>query len=230
VNVKVKICGLRDTASLDAAARHGADFLGFVFFSASPRFIEPPAAGALMARAPTHVRRVGLFVDPADTDIADVLAHCPIDMIQLHGQEPPERVAALRARFALPIMKAVGVAETADLDRARTYASVADWLLLDARPRPSDTRPGGNARSFDWSLLGNFFPAVPWMLAGGLDPNNIGEAVRQSGARAVDVSSGVESAPGIKDPEKIRAFLACARDLSLASAHSFAITRRGDPR
>ncbi|MDW8398920.1 MAG: phosphoribosylanthranilate isomerase, partial [Acetobacteraceae bacterium] len=156
-------------------------------------------------------RRVGLFVDAPEEQIAAVLAACPLDMLQLHGAEPPGRVAALRARFGLPMIKAIGVGAAEDLDAARAYAEAADMLLLDARPPPGADRPGGHARPLDWRLLAGARLPLPWLLAGGLSPANVAEAIATAGAPGVDVSSGVESAPGIKDPAKVAAFVAAAR-------------------
>jgi len=213
--VRAKICGINSRTALDAAVAGGAGFVGFVFYPPSPRALTPAAAGELAAAVPRTVGKIGLFVDDPDERIAEVLAKAPLDMLQLHGQEAPARVAAIRRQFALPVMKAVKVAGADDLAAADGYIGVADWLLFDAKP-PRDMTgalPGGNALAFDWQLLaGRAWPS-PWMLSGGLTPENLGEAVRISGARVVDVSSGVEAAPGQKDPAKIAAFLAEAARL-----------------
>lgn len=206
----VKICGLSDAVALDAAVAGGARYVGFVFFPPSPRAILPEAAAALAARVPQGVLRVGLVVDAGDEDLQAITSAVPLDLLQLHGAETPERVAAVRARFRLPVMKAIPVAEAADLARAESYLGAADRLLFDARPPAGATRPGGNAAAFDWRLLAGRRWPVPWLLAGGLDAANLGRAVRESGAEAVDVSSGVEDAPGRKSVTLIEAFLAAA--------------------
>ena len=213
--VRAKICGINSREALDAAVAGGASFVGFVFYPPSPRALTPAAAGELAAAVPRTVGKLGLFVDDPDERIAEVLAKAPLDMLQLHGQETPARVAAIRRHFGLPVMKAVKVAGADDLAAADGYVGVADWLLFDAKPPKEMTGalPGGNALAFDWQLLaGRAWPS-PWMLSGGLTPENLGEAVRISGARVVDVSSGVEAAPGQKDPAKIAAFLAEAARL-----------------
>lgn len=215
--IVVKICGLRDAPGLEAAVAAGADMLGFVFFAASPRAIAPAEAAALAARVPARrALKVGLFVDAAEEAIAAILARCPLDALQLHGAEPPARVAALRARFGLPIIKALGIGRAEDLAAAQAYVGVADALLLDARPPTGSDRPGGHARSFDWRLLADWRSPLPWLLAGGLSPGNVAAAIRLTGAPGVDVSSGVEAAPGVKDPARIAAFVAAARAASAA--------------
>lgn len=213
--IETKICGLRDPAAVDAAVRGGAALVGFVFHAKSPRNLTPQAAAALAARVPAGVRRVGLLVDEGDDRIAEILAAAPLDMLQLHGDETPERVAAIKQRFGKPVMKAVAIAEAADLDRAARYLGVADRLLFDAKLPASmaGAPPGGNALAFDWRLIAGRDWLLPWMLAGGLNAGNLAEAVRISGARRVDVSSGVEDRPGIKNPQKIAAFLALAARL-----------------
>ena len=208
--VRAKICGVNSRAALDAAIACGAGFVGFNFYPPSPRALTPEAAAALAAAVPPVIARVGLFVDDPDERIAEILARVALDMLQLHGKETPTRVDDIRRRFGLPVMKAVKIAEAADLGIADRYIGHADWLLFDAKPPPQMTGalPGGNALSFDWQLLaGRSWPS-PWMLSGGLTTQNLAEAVRISGARVVDVSSGVESQPGQKDPGKIAAFLA----------------------
>jgi phosphoribosylanthranilate isomerase len=207
----VKICGVNDAAGFDAAVAAGADFIGFVFYPPSPRAVTPAEAAALSARAAGGPVRVGLFVDPDDALIASVLAALPLGLIQLHGAEDPARCAAIRTRFGLPVMKALGVAEPADLDALAAFAPVVDRFLLDAKPPPGATLPGGNAAAFDWRLTAGRTIPRPWLLAGGLTPETVAEAIRQSGAPGVDVSSGVERARGVKDPAKIAAFVAAAR-------------------
>jgi phosphoribosylanthranilate isomerase len=204
--VRFKVCGLTTEAQVEAAAQAGAGYVGLVFFPRSPRAVTAEWARDLALATPVGVAKVGLFVDASDEAIDAVLERVPLDMIQLHGAESPERVAEVRARWGLPVMKAVGIAGAADLERARAYEGVADQLLLDAKAPAGAVLPGGNGVAFDWGLLSGFQARVPWMLAGGLTPFNVAEAVRVSGARQVDVSSGVESAPGIKDPGLVRAF------------------------
>ncbi len=210
MSIDVKICGLTTPEAVKAAVEAGADYVGFVFYGASPRCVLPGRAASLAAMVPDDVTRVGLVVDADDTTLESVLRKVPLDMLQLHGDETPQRVEEVKADFGLPVIKAVALSEADDLSRARTYEHSADMLLFDAMPPGAANRPGGNALSFDWNLLGGESWAVPWMLAGGLDAENLEIAVKTSGAEAVDVSSGVESAPGVKDPEKIRRFLAKA--------------------
>jgi len=213
--VRAKICGINSRPALDAAVAGGAGFVGFNFYPPSPRALTTETAAPLAAAVPPVVAKVGLLVDEPDERIAEILARVSLDMLQLHGKETPARVDDIRRRFGLPVMKAVKIAEAADLAAADRYIGHADWLLFDAKPPPQMTHalPGGNALSFDWQLLaGRSWPS-PWMLSGGLTPENLAEAVRISGARVVDVSSGVESQPGVKDPAKIAAFLAQASRL-----------------
>ncbi len=210
--VRIKICGLDRAEALDAAVAAGADMVGFVFFPKSPRDIGLDAAAALCARVPEGVERVGLLVDPDDALLDRVLSTVALDVIQLHGKEPPARVQAVRARAGLPVMKALGIATADDLAAAADYEDVADRLLLDAKAPPGADRPGGNAAAFDWTLLRKGRrPRRPWLLAGGLTPANAAEAVRVADAPGIDVSSGVESAPGRKDSEKIRGLVAAIR-------------------
>lgn len=211
MSVAVKICGLSTAEGIAAAARHGARFVGFVFYPPSRRDVTPELAGALCAMAPAGVTRVGLFVDADDAMLAAVLDKAPLDLLQLHGSESPERVAAVRRRFGKPVMKAIPVAAEADLAAAQRYYGIADWLLFDAKPPKDATLPGGNGLVFDWELLGGRRWPLPWMLSGGLNSDNLGDAVRITHATTLDVSSGVEREPGIKDPDKVAAFLARAR-------------------
>jgi phosphoribosylanthranilate isomerase len=207
---RVKICGLNDPASVAAAVEAGADWIGFVFFPPSPRFVTPSLARALSATQPGGPPRVGLFVDPTEAMIAEVLAEVRLDILQLYGARYD--APALRSTFGLPIWRAAGVAAAADLPAAMNGA---DALLLDAKPPPEATRPGGNAVRFDWTLTRDWRAPGPWVLAGGLDPENVAEAIRLSGAEAVDVSSGVERAKGVKNPALIRAFIQNARDVKI---------------
>lgn len=204
---RAKICGISTPDAMQAALDGGARWIGLVFFPKSPRNVSIATAAELSRMVGTGTRVVGLFVDPTDDLLADVTGQVPLDLIQLHGGETPDRVAAIRARFNLPVMKAVKVAEQADLDAASAYEPVADMLLFDAKPPKGALLPGGNGVSFDWSLLTGRVWTKPWMLSGGLDPSNVAAAIRATGAVAVDVSSGVEDAPGAKNPALIRAFL-----------------------
>jgi len=214
VSLDVKICGLTEPEGLRAAVEGGARWVGFVFFPRSPRFITPENAAPLAASVPRGVDTVGLFVDADDATLAATLAAVRLDLLQLHGRETPERVAEIRARFGVPVMRALGVGAAEDLEAARAYEGVADRLLFDARPPKGAVIPGGNGVSFDWSLPAGRVWSKPWMLAGGLTPANVVEAARTSGAGAVDVSSGVEDRPGHKEPALIHAFLAAARNFS----------------
>ena len=209
--VRVKICGLRDPAHVVAAAEAGAAYVGFVFFERSPRHLGVLAAREAALAAPRGVVKVGLTVDAADGELEAILNRVPLDMLQLHGHESPARVAEVRARFGLPVMKAVGVAGPEDLAALDDYAAVADQILVDAKPPKGAVLPGGNGLAFDWRLIAARRWLKPWMLAGGLTPGNVAEAIRLTGARQVDVSSGVETAPGVKDEALIRAFIAAAR-------------------
>ena len=215
MSVKAKICGVNSPAAIDAAVSGGAGFVGFVFYAPSPRAVTPEAAAALAAALPPEVTKVGLLVDDTDDRIAAILAHARLDLLQLHGKETPDRAAAIKRRFGVPVMKAVKIAEPADLAVADRYLDHADWLLFDAKTPPQMTGalPGGNALAFDWQLLAGRSWPLPWMLSGGLTADNLTDAVRISGARTVDVSSGVESGPGQKDPARIASFLAAAARL-----------------
>lgn len=213
--VDVKICGLKTPAAVSAAIDAGAFMIGFVFFAKSSRCLTPALAGALAQLAPKHVTKVGLVVDADDATIAGILDDAKLDMLQLHGSETPARVAEVRARFGLPVMKAVSISEAEDIELARTFEPVADRLLFDAKPPKSmpNALPGGNALAFDWSLIAGQTFSRPWMLAGGLNAGNLLEAVKVTKARAVDVSSGVEDRPGEKNVNKIKEFLEIAKGL-----------------
>lgn len=213
--VSVKICGLTRPEDVDAAAEAGARYIGLVFFAKSPRNVDLATARTLALAAPPGLAKVALTVDAEDAFLEALMAEVPLDMLQLHGRESPARTAAIRARHGLPVMKAVGVAEAADLDRARSYAQAADQVLIDAKPPKDGDLPGGNGLAFDWRLLQGQNLPFPWMLAGGLTPENVAEALRLTGARQVDVSSGVERAPGEKDPARIRAFCTEAQSAGL---------------
>ena len=209
-DTRVKICGLTRPEDITAAVEAGAAYVGLVFFEKSPRHLTLAAAVQLAAEVPARVTRVALTVD-ADDDALDALtAAVPLDMLQLHGQETPARVAEIKARYGLPVMKAVGIAGPADLAKIASYAGVADQVLVDAKPPPGAVLPGGNGLAFDWRLIAQYDWTTPWMLAGGLTPENAGEAVRRTGATQLDVSTGVEAAPGVKDAAKIRDFIKAA--------------------
>lgn len=208
---RVKICGLRDAAMLDAAVQAGAAYVGLVFFEKSPRNVTLAQAAALAAMVPAGVAKVALVVDADDAQLDALLAQVPVDILQLHGAETPARVTAVKARYGLPVMKAVGVAGPDDLAALDAYAQVADQLLVDAKAPKGADLPGGNGLAFDWRLIAGRRWPVPWMLAGGLTPANVAQAVALTGAGQVDVSSGVESAPGVKDAALIAAFCAALR-------------------
>lgn len=210
-DIRVKICGLTDPADIPAAILAGAAYVGFVFFSKSPRHLDLESAAAMARSVPEGIAKVALTVDADDTALEALRAQVPLDMLQLHGRESPARVTEVKQRTGLPVMKALGVASETDLTQIDFYAKVADQLLIDARPPRGADRPGGNALAFDWSLIAGRRWPVPWMLAGGLTPENVAEAIARTGARQVDVSSGVERAPGEKDPELMRAFIDAAR-------------------
>ncbi|RAU21627.1 phosphoribosylanthranilate isomerase [Paramagnetospirillum kuznetsovii] len=211
MTVEVKICGITDEDAMDAAIEAEADYVGLVFFPPSPRAVAPERAAELVEFTPGEITKVGLFVDPDDALLEQVLTKVRLDLLQLHGAETPERIEAIRLEYGLPVMKVISVASAGDLALAEPFLAVTDRLLFDAKPPKGAVLPGGNAVSFDWSILTGRKWGVPWMLAGGLTPANVAEAVRISGATAVDVSSGVESAPGVKDADKIRAFIKAAR-------------------
>lgn len=212
MSVDVKICGISTPEAMTAAVEGGAAFVGLVFYPPSPRAVTPEQAAPLAALVPEEVVRTGLLVDADDATIEAILKTVPLDLLQLHGNETPERAAEIKARFGVRVMKVLKLREKGDLAAAEPFFGVADCLLFDAKP-PAEMKnalPGGNALAFDWSILaGKAFP-LPWFLAGGLTPENLAEAVRVTGAPGIDTSSGVEDAPGQKNPEKIRAFLAAA--------------------
>ena len=207
----VKICGLSAPDALDVALDAGADMVGFIFFPPSPRNVSLETARALGSRVQERARKVAVTVDADDTLLASIIEALKPDMLQLHGHETPQRVAAVRESFGLPVMKALPIEAKSDLLVIGSYTSAADRLLFDARPPRDATRPGGLGQPFDWHLLENLNLSIPFMLSGGLNADNIAEALRITRAPGVDVSSGVESAPGVKDPEKIHAFIRAAR-------------------
>lgn len=204
---KVKICGLREAAHVELAGRLGAAYVGFVFFPKSPRAVTVDEARELAWAAPVGLAKVALVVNADDALLDSINDRVAIDMWQLHGSESPERVAEVKARYGLPVMKAVGIADASDVDQIDVYSRVADQLLIDAKAPKGAALPGGNGLSFDWKLVNRKYWSLPWMLAGGLTPENVGRAQNLTGARQVDVSSGVESAPGLKDPALMEAFI-----------------------
>lgn len=207
---QIKICGINSTGSLEAAIAARASHAGFNFFPPSPRFAGPDLAGQLSQAAAGRIVRVGVFVDADDAFLAETLAASPLDALQFHGVESPERVAQAKAQFGLPVWKVLSVSAREDLPRAQNYAGAADFLLLDAKT-PKGTLPGGMGLSFDWNLLNGWQSPLPWGLAGGLSPRNVAEAIRRTQAPLVDTASGVESAPGVKDADLIAAFCQAAR-------------------
>ena len=213
MTIDAKICGVSDRPAIEACVAGGARYVGFVFFPRSPRHVTPVQAAGLSAMLPDSIVPVALAVDPDDALIAEIDAQAGVSMYQLHGSETPERVADIKARTGKRVMKAIKVSDASDFDAAEAYLDVADMLLFDAKPpaEMANALPGGNAVSFDWTLLAGRNWSLPWMLSGGLDPENVAEAIRVSGASAVDVSSGVENAPGVKDAGRIAAFLVAVK-------------------
>jgi len=211
-DIRVKICGLRTPADVTAVARAGAAYAGFVFFGKSPRNVTLPEARLAAMAAPPGLARVALTVNADNAALDAIVEAVPLDILQLQGHESPDRVAEVRARYGLPVMKAIGIADEGDLPAIFEFSTIADQLLIDTKPPRGATLPGGNGVAFDWRLLAGRRWLRPWMLAGGLTAENVAEAVRLTGARQVDVSSGVESAPGVKDAARIAAFVAAAQD------------------
>lgn len=209
--VSVKICGLATVDDVRACADAGANYMGLVFFEKSPRNITILAARELALAAPLGLAKVALVVNPSDAELDAITATVPLDMLQLHGRETPERVAEVKARYGLPVMKAVGIADGDDLPKLESYFGVADQILVDAKPPKGGELPGGNGLSFDWRLIAGRRWPCPWMLAGGLTPENVAEAVKMTGVKQVDVSSGVEDAPGQKNAELIQKFVQSSR-------------------
>ncbi|MGI9395298.1 MAG: phosphoribosylanthranilate isomerase [Boseongicola sp.] len=208
---RVKICGLTTRETVSAAVKAGAAYVGFNFFPKSPRFLTIDAARLLALDIPEGIAKVALTVDADDALLDKITADLPLDMLQLHGTESVERVAAVKMRYGLPLMKAVGIADAPDVDAIHAYSAVSDQILVDAKPPNDAELPGGNGLTFDWRLIAGHRWSIPWMLAGGLTPDNVDEAVRLTGAKQVDVSSGVETTPGVKDAAAIRAFIEAAR-------------------
>ncbi|MEP2027081.1 MAG: phosphoribosylanthranilate isomerase [Paracoccaceae bacterium] len=211
MDIRVKLCGLKTKADIDVAVTAGATYVGFVFHPKSPRHLSTAQAAAMATAAPAGLCKVALIVNADDSLLDFLTTEVPLDMLQLHGSEAPERVRAIKDRYGLPVMKAVGVADSNDLADLDSYCRVADQVLVDAKPPRGAPLPGGNGLAFDWELIAGRRWPVPWMLAGGLTPDNVAEAVKMTGARQVDVSSGIESAPGQKDHDLMRAFVAAAQ-------------------
>lgn len=210
-STRIKICGLRDLVGMQAAVDAGASYVGLVFFPKSPRNVSVVQAASVAMSVPVGVAKVALIVNADDALLDAITAEVPLDILQLHGQETPERVTEIRARYGLPVMKAVGVADESDLAALDTYAQVADQILVDAKPPKNADLPGGNGLAFDWRLIAGRRWSVPWMLAGGLTPPNVAEAIALTGATQVDVSSGVEVSPGVKDAALMTAFCEAVR-------------------
>ena len=206
MSVSIKFCGLSRVEDVVAAADAGARYVGFVFFPKSPRNVTPDEARLLAVEVPVGVAKVALVVDADDAFLDEITSKVALDILQLHGKESPERVAQIKARYGLPVMKAVGIADAEDLPQLDVYAQVADQILVDAKPPKTGALPGGNGLAFDWRLIANRRWPVPWILAGGLTPENVALAVQMTGARQVDLSSGVESSVGVKDAGLMRAF------------------------
>lgn len=209
--ISVKICGLTQAYEVRACADAGARYVGFNFFAKSPRYVTPAQARDLAVQTPIGVAKVALVVNASDDELDAITREVPLDMLQLHGGESPERAAKIKARYGLPVMKAIGIADRADLDQIAEYERVVDQLLIDAKPPKNAVLPGGNGLAFDWSLLAGRTWSAPWMLAGGLTAANAAEAASRTGARQLDVASGVESAPGVKDADMIAGFVRAAQ-------------------
>jgi len=210
-DIRVKICGLSTPETIAVAAEAGATYVGFVFFAKSPRYVTIDAARELALGVPGGIAKVALVVDATNEFLDELTSKVPLDVLQLHGRETPARVSEIKARYGLPVMKAVGVADADDLPALEAYEAVADQLLVDTKAPKNSDRPGGNALTFDWGLIAGRTWVKPWMLAGGLTADNVAQAIEVTGARQVDLSSAVESAPGVKDPGLIRAFVAAAQ-------------------
>jgi phosphoribosylanthranilate isomerase len=212
MDTKVKICGLTTPDSIAAAAAAGVTYVGYNFFAKSPRYADPDLARSLALETPVGVAKVGLVVNADDAFLDHLTSKVPLDMIQLHGGESPDRVAEVRARYGLPVIKAIGISTSEDTKQIDVYGQVADMLLVDAKAPKDAVLPGGNGLPFDWQLVNRKFWPKPWMLAGGLTAQNVGLAVQMTGAKQVDTASGVESAPGVKDAKLMAEFIQAARE------------------
>ena len=211
MSLDIKICGLKTEAALDAALAGGASHVGFIFFAKSPRWLEPTEAGRLRQRALGRAKAVAVTVDAGDDMLDGIVAAMQPDWLQLHGKESPERVAAVKARHGLPVMKAFSVRSAADLEVIAPYRDIADRMMFDAKPPAGSELPGGNGVAFDWEILAGLGRGVDYLLSGGLNAANIGEALRRANPPGIDVSSGVESAPGVKDPALVAEFFRAIR-------------------
>ena len=205
--IRVKICGITDIADMDTCLRYGVHYAGLMFFEKSPRFLDLNLARKLSLHAGDQIKKVGVTVNLDNLIIDKILEKVPLDFIQLHGQEPPERVREIKSRYNLPVIKAIGVSQKSDLESISIFKDVADQLLIDAKPLSSSVLPGGNGLNFDWNLLKGFKFECPWLLAGGLTGENVKEAIKLTGANQLDLSSGVEKTPGRKDEDKISLFM-----------------------
>ncbi|CAN7155095.1 phosphoribosylanthranilate isomerase [Mesorhizobium caraganae] len=207
----IKICGLKTDEAMAAALAGGASHVGFIFFAKSPRYVEPAQAGRLRQAAIGKAKAVAVTVDADDAFLDEIVAEMRPDMLQLHGAETPERVAELKARYGLPVMKVFSVSEAADLERLKPFIGIADRFMFDAKPPKGSQLPGGNGVAFDWRILAGLDAGLDYMLSGGLNAANIGDALRSANPPAIDISSGVESAPGVKDPALIEQFFRAVR-------------------
>ena len=214
MSIQVKICGITTSEAADAVAQSGADFMGMVFFQKSPRNIDVDQANALSARVRGGPRLVAVFVNADDSTISEAVASAQPDYLQLHGTESPARTSQIASRFGLPLIKALPVAESLDLSATKAYEEIVDYLLFDSKPPKLAERPGGHGVPFDWKAMSGLDVEIPWLLSGGLNAENVERAVHASGTTMVDTSSGVETAPGIKSPEKIKEFIAAVRSIS----------------
>ena len=205
--IRVKICGITDIADMDTCLRHGVHYAGLMFFEKSPRFLDLNLARKLSLHAGDQIKKVGVTVNLDNQTIDKILAKVPLDFIQLHGHETPERVQEIKTRYKLPVIKAIGVSKKSDLESILLFKDVADQLLIDAKSSSSSVLPGGNGLNFDWNLLKNFKFECPWLLAGGLTSENVKKAIKLTGANQLDLSSGVEKTPGQKDEDKISLFM-----------------------
>ena len=219
--MEIKICGISTEAAIDALVTGGAAYMGMIFFEKSPRHVSLEQASRLSSHAGKRVRKVAVTVDASDDYIGEIVAAAEPDMLQLHGSETPERVKQLNSRFKLPIIKSIAVGARSDLDKIAPYEGIVDRFLFDAKPPAGSDLPGGNGVAFEWEIMDGLPDNVPYMLSGGLDATNLERAIRLSGATAVDISSGVESAPGVKDPKLIEAFLKTCREIALTKEVSF---------
>lgn len=213
MSVSVKICGIKTDDAVNAAAKGGAAYLGFNFFQKSPRFVTPEAAAQLAPLVPSSIQKVALFVDPSDAELEDTLAIFNADIIQLHGMESPTRVAEIKRIYSKPIIKAIAVSHVDDIEETVAYENIVNWFLFDARAPKDSQIPGGNAEKFDWNIMKDYASSLPWFLAGGINASNVKQAVQQSGARMIDVASGVEITRGQKDPALILELLDKAKAL-----------------